>query len=334
MTERKNRKQTSRAIEQLMVELDLHAVLLDIGASGEPPGIWNKIASHATYIGFDPDLREIHEISDGRFEKAVIVNEAVTCDRDRDEVTFYLTKSPYCSSTLLPDADSLSDYSFADFFTVEREVKVRATTLDSVLQRLGVSQIDWFKTDSQGTDLRLFNSLQNEVRTRVLAVDLEPGLIDAYIGEDLFVDVHRDLMRSGFWLSDLNVFGAARINEASFGELTSRSAKMMRENMDFIRTSPGWVEARYLRTLDWLAAHGFNRREYALLWIFALLDQQPGFALDLGIEYERVFGADAVSRTMKAEPLRQIESRPLRSAASKSGLARAARRLKRSLSSR
>ena len=40
-------------------------------------------------------------------------------------------------------------------FVVEREADVPATTLDAVLDRLGLPGIDWLKTDSQGIDLRL-----------------------------------------------------------------------------------------------------------------------------------------------------------------------------------
>src|SRR5437016_11393833 len=117
------------AIDRLLVELDIHPVLIDIGASGAPPDIWDLIAPHSTYVGFDPDLREMHEISDGRFQRAVIVNEAVSAEEVR-EVLFYLTKSPYCSSTLPPDTGALSDYIFSDLFAVEKETTVRATTLN------------------------------------------------------------------------------------------------------------------------------------------------------------------------------------------------------------
>jgi methyltransferase FkbM-like protein len=319
-----------------MAELDLHPVLLDIGASGKPPEIWDEIARHSTYVGFDPDLREMREISNGRYEKAIVINEAVTCNPDRDEVLFYLTKFPYCSSTIRPDAQSLSKFLFADFFTVEKEVNVRASTLDEVLERLGLSRIDWFKTDSQGTDLRLFNSLKDDIRARVLAVDLEPGLINAYLGEDLFVDVHRDLMQKGFWLSDLKLCGAVRMGQAAVKELISRYPNLQPETIESsVKASPGWVEARYLRTLDWLVEYNLGQREYAVLWVFALLDNQAGFALDVGIAYENVFGVDGVSNLMKSEASREIEaaSRSLRAAVMKSVPARAIRRLKRSLQS-
>src|SRR5450759_4752197 len=173
-------------ISRLLAQLDAHPVLLDIGASGAPPRIWDAIASRSIYVGFDPDSREMREISNGHYQKAIIVNEAVVA-AEANEVSFYLTRSPFCSSTLPPDPGALSDYLFSDLFAVERQAKVRATTFNSLFDRLGLSAVDWFKTDTQGTDLRLFNSLRPGIRDRVLAVDIEPGLIDAYIGEDLFV---------------------------------------------------------------------------------------------------------------------------------------------------
>lgn len=303
MTKSEGVTHMSEAIDYLLRSMEIHPVLVDIGASGSPPRIWERVASHSIYVGFDPDEREIREIHEGRFLKATIINEAVISDAD-DEVVLYLTASPYCSSTLRPDHASLSNYLFSDLFTVERLTKVRATSLDAVIDRLSLPGIDWFKTDSQGTDLRLFNNLRAEVRSRVLAVDIEPGLIDAYVGEDLFVDAHRELTRSGFWLSNLNVCGAIRMQRSTLEKMTTRNKEL---NDGFIektiRKSPGWCEARYLRTIEWLAQGDFAKRDYVLLWVFALLDGQSGFAIDLGIEYEQLFGTDDVSQVMQDEPI-------------------------------
>jgi hypothetical protein len=277
-------------------------VLIDIGSSGEPPLIWQNIARHSIYVGFDPDLREIYEVPDGRFHQAIMVNEAVTSDSESSESLFYLTRSPYCSSTLRPDLESLSNFLFSDLFIVERETTVRAATLDSVLERLSLSRIDWLKTDSQGIDLRLFNSLKDETRTRVLAVDVEPGLVHGYVGEDLFVDVHRDLTANGFWLSDLNVCGALRMRQRALDTALSADRKLDQAFVEgHLKKTPAWCEARYLRTIESLANDRFESRDFALLWTFAILDSQLGFALDLTLAYDERFGSDDISQLMKDE---------------------------------
>jgi hypothetical protein len=277
---------------------------VDIGASDSPPRIWESIARHSIYVGFDPDDRELHEDYQHQFRRAILINEAVTSHTGDDDVVFYLTRFPYCSSTLKPDHQSLSNYLFSDLFAVEGETRARATTLDEVLQRLSLPCVDWFKTDSQGTDLRLFNSLKSDVRSRVLAIDVEPGLIDAYLGEDLFVDTHRELTRSGFWLSRLNICGAVRMRRTSLQIIGDLDKEIDDRFIDrTVRQSPGWCEARYLRDLDWLARGDFTQREYVLLWVFAMLDGQLAFALDLAVEYVRLFGTDNISQVMQHEPI-------------------------------
>lgn len=290
----------------LLAKLGLRPVLVDVGASGDPPEIWRGIERESIYVGFDPDLRELRDTAGGRFHRSVMLNELVTSDKSCVEARFYLTRSPLCSSALRPDAPALSNWLFADLFEVEREAHVRATTLDAVLDRLSLARIDWLKLDSQGTDLRLFRSLRDEVRRRTLAVDIEPGLIDAYTGEDLFVDAHRALLAEGFWLSRLDVKGTVRASRATSALLRDRHGvppALVERN---VRPSPGWVEARYFRTIDHIAAGGFGRDDYVLAWTFALLDGQAGFALDLALAYERAFGADEVATALVDEPLRRV----------------------------
>lgn len=298
----------SDVISNLLSELDIHPVLIDVGASGKTPEIWDSIAKHSIYVGFDPDLRDIQELPDDRFHRAIIVNEAIASQQESEEILFYLTKSPYCSSVLKPDSKSLADFIFSDYFVVEREIQVRATTLNAVIERLDLKGVDWLKTDSQGTDFRIFNSLNNDIRSQVLAVDIEPGLIDAYIGEDLFVDVHKGLVRQGFWLSNLNVGGEVRLKKSTLEQLTKIDTEVSSELISsYHKKSPCWCESRYLRTIDWLAQGTFEQRDYVLLWVFSIVDGQLGFAIDLAFEYERIFGSDKLSQVMIDEAIGRLK---------------------------
>jgi hypothetical protein len=295
------------AINRVLATLDITPVLMDIGASGAPPAIWRPIAQYSVYVGFDPDQRELREICNGQFARAIIINKAVTSEQGQNEVHFYLTRSPYCSSTLPPDTEALENYLFSDFFVVENEVSVSAISLNAAIDRLGLDTVDWFKTDSQGIDLRLFTSLRDDLRTRVLAVDIEPGLIDGYKGEDLFVDAHRELLRQGFWLSSLEVKGTVRMKRTTLQAMASHRPELKDTHIyQSVRPSPGWCEARYLRTLESLSERDADTRDYVLLWVFALLDRQPGFALDLALEYNRVFGKDDVFSLLWEAPQRQV----------------------------
>ena len=297
-------------MRDLLARINIEPVLVDVGASRETPDIWKPIAAQSTYVGFDPDSREPQRSTDGGFRRKLVVNEAVTSEPGTGEVKFYLTRAPYCSSTLEPDTESLANYHFHELFATERQASVRAATLDAILARLGLDRIDWLKCDTQGTDLRIFRSLGEKVREGVLALDVEPGLIGAYRGEDLFVDAQKYLAANGFWLSRLDVLGPVRVRGATLRAAYPGEADPAAFAAKSIRTTPGWCEARYLRTLESLAESGAARERYALLGVFSLLDDQPGYALDVTLEYERRFGGDEVSKRLRAEAMAQIARGP------------------------
>ena len=190
---------------------------------------------------------------------------------------------------------------------MEARASVRATTIDKILKRLDLPSVDWVKLDTQGTDLRLINSISPEILSRVMAIDTEPGLIDIYQREDMFVDVHRDLTKNGFWLSGMRTGGFVRMRRETLKAAHAINPKIDEQYIrTSVRSSPAYLEARYLRTLEWLAERSFSAREYILLWIFALTDDQLGFALDLGVEFERIFGATDASRQLNAATWQSI----------------------------
>jgi hypothetical protein len=312
--------------QQILAETQFHPILFDIGASGSTPSIWKPIAHHSIYVGFDPDLRDLREISDGTFFKGTIVNKAITSEPEQNEGQFYFTRSPYCSSTLHPDNAALSNYLFAGLFDVVGQDHVPTATLDTVVTQLDLPGIDWIKTDTQGTDLRIFNSLNEPMRSHVLAVDVEPGLIDAYQGEDLFVDTHRDLVQQGFWLSEATICGTQRVSQTALSHLLAHKTGITYNMIQWgVRTSPCWCEARYLRSIEWLTQHNLPQRAYVLLWVFALIDGQPGYALDVALAYEQVFGKDSIAETMQ-QKTRSILQRTIWQALFQKALLRLARR--------
>lgn len=299
-----------QGINQVLRELKIQPVLVDIGASGTPPPQWRSIAPHSIYVGFDPDQRNPSVVPDIQFARSIIVNQAISSVPSQSEAHFYLTRSPFCSSTLQPNVESLTNYLFSDLFAVEKKVLVPASSLNAQLNRLELERIDWFKTDSQGTDLRLFEALTETLRHGVLAVDIEPGLIDAYQGEDLFVDAHRELTHQGFWLSSLEVKGTVRMKRATLEAVMTDHPDLRDTHLyQSVRPSPGWCEARYLRTLESLRTRNAGARDYALLWVFTMMEQQWGYALDIAHAYQQQFGQDNVSTHLLDLPLKEIYSR-------------------------
>ena len=246
-------------------------LLIDVGASGELNRKWRLIAPYSICIAFDADDREFHisEHTDKTYKKLIVFNRVVTSE-PTEKADFYFTRSPFCSSLLQPDNEKLKPWSFSSLFEIQKKVQLEAITLSQALSQINIDYIDWFKTDTQGTDLSLFKTLPAHLSRNILVAEFEPGIIDAYFMEDKLYSVMEYLHKNGFWLSSMEPKGTQRLNEEyknRFGDFAVRK---------IIKRSPCWVEVSYLREL-----YSTDERQILLLFIFALLEKQYGFALEI-----------------------------------------------------
>ena len=132
-------------------------VLIDVGASETIHKKWKLFSKYAICIAFDADDRDfnVKEEENNNFKELYTFN-CIVSDYDSDSSDFYLTKSPYCSRLLKPKSDKLSELLFAPLFEIEKIKKIKTVSLNSILKQLNIKNVDWFKSDSQGIDLRLF----------------------------------------------------------------------------------------------------------------------------------------------------------------------------------
>ena len=194
----------------------------------------------------------------------------------------------------MPDEAALAEWSFADKFMIDKNISLNNITLSKVLQNLNITKIDWFKTDSQGIDLRLFKSLSNEIQDKVIVAEFEPGFMDAYKTEDKLFNIVGYMSSKNFWLSDFITKGAERITQADLSNITTN--KLLKN-----RKSPGWAEMTYRNSFK----YNVPLRDYLLGWVFSIIHQQYGFSLKLAEEGKRKFD-DKIFDAMKHYSLRKI----------------------------
>ncbi len=256
---------------------DRPPVLVEIGASGGTHAAWKPIARWSVCVAFDPDRRDMQRVEGetGGY-RLLLIQPAAAVAEPISEAEFHLTRAPHCSSLLVPNTEALADWDFAAMFDVERTARVPAVQLSTALKKLNIEQADWFKTDSQGIDLRLFLSLGEPICRRVLAAEFEPGIIDAYRGEDKLSTVLATMDRPDFWLADLRILGTLRIPAGRAGQWSDRERRLAGR---VLRRSPGWGEMTYLNTFR--GEGTFGLREWLLGWVIATLHEQHGYALDI-----------------------------------------------------
>ena len=129
--------------------------------------------------------------------------------------------------------------------------------------------------------------------------ELEPGILDAYFGEDKLGSLMSFMETHPFWVEDMLIKGSQRIDQNALNELNVVEKKFIHS---FLKTSPGWCEIRYMNTFASLK----NKRDYLLGWVFSLVLKEHGFALELAIKGGNLFG-DQIFSEMKASSLRQIQ---------------------------
>jgi Methyltransferase FkbM domain len=281
-------------------------VLFDIGAAGEINKKWKEIARYSICIAFDADEREMgYTKKESSGYRQLFIYHCIATDEKSGQETFFLTKSPQCSSRLLPMQKSLDNWSFAELFHVEKKVMLKTVDLATVLKELNIKKVDWFKTDSQGTDLRLFKSLGDEIVKKTLVAEFEPGIIDAYQGEDKLWSLMAYMDKMPFWMNAIDIKGSQRVSiEIARNKLTKFDRSLARF---ILTTSPGWGEVSYLHMFPQDVSY-LDKRDYLLGWVFTMIEHQHGFALEIAEKGYHLF-QDVIFHELELETLKQIKRR-------------------------
>lgn len=281
-------------------------VLIDIGASGTIHPIWKQIAPYATCIAFDADDRDFDPNRSEKKEfKKLLIKRSLVSDTIAVNQPFYLTASPHCSSLLKPNMESLAHWSYAPFFKVEKTILLNTTTIAATLAEFGIEYIDWYKSDSQGIDLRLFKSLPENIRNGITVAEFEPGIVDAYEGEDKLKDMLLYQEEENiFWLANLQVKGRVKMPATSFQQLVPNSF-LQKVLSQIGPIAPGWAEMAYLNQCK--STETQTQRGLMVGWIGATLLRQYGFAYTLAEKGFELYG-DALFADMKNHAARKMRN--------------------------
>lgn len=262
-------------------------VLFDIGSSGDVKKIWEPIMKYSICVAFDPDDRDLQitRITGKHFKEFYLINKAVS---DKNEKTkFYLTKSPHCSSTLKPNLLKLKYYDIASYFKVEKEIMIETITINDVLNNLKLDYLDWYKTDTQGTDLRIYKKIDENISRKIIVAEFEPGILDAYESEDKLYSIMEYFDKKNFFCDECLIRGMHRITEdfknRYFNNVEKRFFDIFSNKVAF------WAEISYFNNFD---DDFFDKRDFLLGIVFAILKKQYGFILELTDKGIKKFGVD------------------------------------------
>ena len=285
----------------------LNPVLMEVGASGRPLELWDAIAPWSTYLGIGAAAPSADGRDLLRYANVKVCQAMVSPDGETGRSTFYETEDPIYSSLRRADSEVIASYCSLHHVRVIKSSQTETISLSALLDSVAISRVDWFKTNLNGIDWRLYETLSGRVRNSVLAIDTVLDFLPLYIGQDNTLVHHQEFLRQGFWPSGMLTCGGVRMHIESAQELERRGVA---DPIALVTTShkisPGWAFVRYFRTVQHMEAENCSPRDYIVLWCFALLDRQFGFCADLAMSYQKRFGHDSRCEVMLVEVTRRI----------------------------
>ena len=269
---------------------NIELVMLDVGSSGELFAPFEYFRKDSKIICFDPCKQDLSILDELNSDQLIYINKAISCDKEIEKIKFYLTTNSECSSTLKPKGELLERWPYASLFKVSKEVYIDSITIEDAINQIGVDHIDWIKLDTQGTDLRIIESLPESLKNSLIVCDVEPGYYEHYNEADLFPKLHTKMIEHGFWLANLEHQTQPRISEKHWLKLLEKlKADGLKHNFLELTRSPTAAEACYMRTIESALILEYGFEKFLVLWAISMSKSLFAFAYDVACTIEREF---------------------------------------------
>jgi FkbM family methyltransferase len=255
--------------------------LVDVGARGGLRSHWLPARRHLRFLGFEPDHREHRRLMDIVSESGSPDTYFNTALHNRPgPIALHVARDGGLSSIFEPDRAFLDTFPEAARFDTLEVRQIEADTLDNVLRGAGISDVDFVKADTQGSELYVLEGGAGILGTSVSGVEVEVEFAPIYKNQPLFADVDRFLRGLGFLLFDLRPCHWKRAAGRAIGGPHGQII---------------WADALYLKSVPALLAmvpsHGaaFARSKLLRAVSVALLYGYFDYALEIARSAAHVF---------------------------------------------
>lgn len=250
-----NVKTNSRFIQEAVTRCrrlkDAPFTIVDVGASGGVSPVWGQFGADARIIGFEPNGDEAGK---DVFPDNVQIY-PIGLGRRAGTQELRICKFPYASHTLPIDETFWKRFPNYDYFELDRLETIEVIDFDGFAATNGIGPVDFFKLDTEGTELEILRGAENALTQSVLGVQIEVGFDQYHVGRAVFADVDIFMREHGFSLFELCPLRLARsalphlhavdVAPASYGQMLWGDALYLRDlmveaNRDFAQ-SPAMV---------------------------------------------------------------------------------------------
>jgi FkbM family methyltransferase len=179
-------------------------VLIDVGARGGVKSNWARAERYLRSFGFEPDKGEFSRlVARSKANQTATTFFETALHSRRGPIRLNIARDRGLTSVFEPDREFLDAFPEAARFDVVDTQQVDADTLDNQLQSHNVSDVDFVKVDTQGSELFVLEGARHTLDSTVLGVEVEAEFTPIYRGQPLFADVDKYLRERGFLLFSL-----------------------------------------------------------------------------------------------------------------------------------
>lgn len=178
-------------------------VLADVGARGGLKKNWQAASAHLRVLAFEPDEREYTRLVEAGGQGSATTYFHAALNSTRGNIALHIAKDRGLSSIFEPNRPFIDTFPESDRFDTTDVQQVAADTLDSLLAGRGMSDVDFIKADTQGSELFVLQGAERALASSVVGVEVEVEFTPIYTAQPLFADVDTYMRGLGYFLFDL-----------------------------------------------------------------------------------------------------------------------------------
>jgi FkbM family methyltransferase len=246
-------------------------VLADVGARGGLKKNWAAAERHLRVLGFEPDEREYNRLvasAKGRDGASTFFHAAL--HNRRGTIALHVAEDRGLSSIFKPNRAFLDTFPEAERFNTTDIQEVEADTLDNLLATRGITDIDFIKADTQGSELFVLEGAAHALASSAVGVEVEVEFTPIYQDQPLFADVDGYMRGLGYFLFDLRPCywkrAAGREEGGAYGQIIWADALYLKSTAALhaavARLPAGLQKSKVLRAVSVALLYGYY--DYAL----------------------------------------------------------------------
>lgn len=191
-------------------------VLVDIGASGGLNPNWKAALKYLQVVGFEPDEREFANLKQKAAAYIKYLNTAL--HSQPLEIKFHLNRRQQTSSMFKPNRAFLDQFPESERFDIVGSVSIKTDSLDGQLREAGISEGDFIKVDTEGSELFILQGAYETIKNNIFGMEVEVEFAPMHEGQPQFSDVDSFIRGQGFYLFDLKDYYWKRSKGKNLGK--------------------------------------------------------------------------------------------------------------------